>query len=190
MKRTCKSYETGGVQVSARSEVIYFNLEQKEYVQGWRQRWFYIRDQAAAGQQFGFATFDPSARVKRTRAWRHELSDAERAEVEPMYQRVIELKRTAGQEVSGPHLIALFIRRCVQPLQHRSSPMWRFTGADDPTRVLHEDISGLELETRVYRLTRFSQSDWNRELLECPVRPFSLEFLPAEVSGVVQSCTY
>ena len=128
--------------------------------------------------------------VKRTRAWRHELSDAERAEVEPMYRRVVELKKTAGQEVSGLHLIALFIKRCVQPLQHRSSPMWRFAGADDPTRVLHEDFSSIELETRVHRVTRLSQKDVGQHLLECPVRPFSLDFLPAEVSGTGCLCCY
>ena len=99
-----------------KNDVVYFNLEQKDSVQGWRKKWFYIKDQTAIGQQFGLTPFDPLARVKRTRAWRHELSDAEHAEVEPMYRRVVELKRTAGQEVSGLHLIALFVKRCVQPL--------------------------------------------------------------------------
>ena len=182
VKRSCKSYQTGGVQVSVKSNVTYFNLEQRESVQGWRSKWFYIRDQPILGQQFGLTPFDPAARVKRTRAWRHELTDAERAEVAPLYLRVEELKKTAGREVSGLHLMALFIKRCVQPLQHRGSPMWRFSGVDDPTRVRREDVSSAEFESRVHRLTRLSQNDWDRELLKCPVRPFSLEFLPAEVS--------
>ena len=86
MKRTYMFYETGGVQVSVKNEVVYFNLEQKDSVQGWRLKWFYIKDQTAIGQQFGLAPFDPAARAKRTRAWRHELTDAELAEVGPMYR--------------------------------------------------------------------------------------------------------
>ena len=34
MKRTCKFYETGGVQVSVKNEVTVFNLEKKDSVQG------------------------------------------------------------------------------------------------------------------------------------------------------------
>ena len=188
VKRSCKSYQTGGVQVSVKSNVTYFNLEQRESVQGWRSKWFYIKDQPVVGQQFGLTPFDPSAQVKRTRAWRHELTDAERAVVAPLYLRVEELKKTAGREVSGLHLMALFSKRCVQPLQQRSSPMWRFSGVDDPTRVLREDSSSVKFESRVHRLTRFSKEDWNRELLACPVRPFSLDSPPAEVSGNSESC--
>ena len=139
---------------------------------------------------FVLAPFDPAARAKRTHAWRHELTDAELAEVDPMYRRVVELKRTAGQEVSGLHLIALFVKRCMQPLQHRSSLMLHFAGEDDPTRVLHEAFSSIELETRVQRLTKVSQRDLSHQLLECPVRPFSLDFLLAEVSGVDYPCLY
>jgi hypothetical protein len=181
VKRCCERYQTGGVQFSVKSDVVYFDLQQKESVAGWRTRWFYIKDEAVTGQQFGLPPFDLTAVVKRTRAWRHELSERELAEVEPMYNRVIELKRAAGREVTGLHLITLFIRRCVQPLQHRSSPMWRFSGGEDPTRVRQEDYSTSELETRVQRLTKIAQKDWKRQLLECPVRPFELGCLPGEV---------
>ena len=96
MKRTCKFYDTGGVQVSVKNEVTSFNLEKKDSVQGCRKKWFYLKDQTTIGQQYGLAPFDPVARAKRTRAWKHELTDAELAEVGPLYRRVVELKRTPG----------------------------------------------------------------------------------------------
>ena len=68
--------------------------------------------------------------------------------------------------------------------------MLRFAGEDDPTRVLQEAFSSIELETRVQRLTKVGQKDLGHHLLECPVRPFSLDFPPVEVSGVVCSCLY
>ena len=151
----------------------YFNLEKQDSVQGWRKKWFYIKDQAVTGQQYGLAPFDPAARAKKSRAWRHELTAAEEADVAPLYRRVVELRRTAGLEVSGLQLIALFVKRCIQPIQFRPHPMWRFEGAQDPTRVLHEEFSSIELESRVHRITKLGQKD--KCLLECPVRPFAAD---------------
>ena len=90
-----------------------------------------------------------------------------------MYHRVVELRRTPGLEVSGLQLIAIFVKRCVQPIQFRAHPMWRFEGVDDPTRVLHEQFSSIELESRVQRITKIGQKD--QCLLECPVRPFAAD---------------
>ena len=38
VKRTCKWYETGGVGISVKNEVDYFNLEKQDSVQGWRKK--------------------------------------------------------------------------------------------------------------------------------------------------------
>ena len=103
----------------------------------------------------------------------------------PLYRRVVELKRTAGQEVSGLHLIAIYVRRCVQPLQFRASPMWRYAGDDDPTRVLHESFSSIELEARVQRVMKIGQKD--RCSLEWHVRPFLLENPTAEVGYALRT---
>ena len=86
-------------------------------VQGWRKKGFYIQDQPIISQQVGLPPFDPTARVKKSRAWKNAVSDAEAAEVEALYRWVLELKTTLQREVSGLHLIATFVKRCIQPLQ-------------------------------------------------------------------------
>ena len=67
--------------------------------------------------------------------------------------------------------------------------MWRYAGDDDLARVLHENFSSIELEARVQRVTKIGQKDLGQCLLECPVRPFSLDFPPAEVSRFC-ACLY
>jgi hypothetical protein len=49
----------GGAVVSVRSELHYLEFNMAAIVQGWRQKWFYIKDQKAAdSDQYGLAPFD------------------------------------------------------------------------------------------------------------------------------------
>jgi hypothetical protein len=43
------SFITGGVGFVVRKEVNYFNFPMRESVQGWRLKWFYLRDPSTAG---------------------------------------------------------------------------------------------------------------------------------------------
>jgi hypothetical protein len=48
VKRHCGNngpYVVGGVGFAFRKEVKYFNFTMNESVQGWRQKWFYLKDQ-------------------------------------------------------------------------------------------------------------------------------------------------
>ena len=117
VKRTCKTYAQGGINIQAKGEVSYFNLEKMDSVQGWRKKCFYIQDQPIVDQQLGLPPFDLTARVKKGHAWKNAVDDAEAAEVKALYQRVLDLKTTPRREVSGLHLIATFVKRCIQPLQ-------------------------------------------------------------------------
>ena len=94
IKRSNKWYAIGGITISIDPEADYFDIEMPDSVQGWRKKWFYIKDQAAIGQPFSLAPFDLAARARKCRAWKHELTDEEAAEVEPLYRRVGELRRT------------------------------------------------------------------------------------------------
>jgi hypothetical protein len=54
-----KNPELGGAVVSVRSELHYLEFNMAAIVQGWRQKWFYIKDQKAAdSNQYGLAPFD------------------------------------------------------------------------------------------------------------------------------------
>jgi hypothetical protein len=81
---------------------------------------------------------------------------------------VRDLNLTAGQEVSGLHLITLFIRRRVQPLQARVRALWDYEGARDPCRTKAEDLSHEEVEMHLRSLTKLTDEVGG----ECPVTPY------------------
>ena len=112
VKRSNAEYAAGGITISIKVKEAYFDLEKLDSVQGWRKKWFYVKDQTAPDQLYGLAPFDSVARAVRRSAWEHELSTSELEEVEPLVQRVAGLK----EELSGVQLIVVFVKRCVQPL--------------------------------------------------------------------------
>jgi hypothetical protein len=53
--------ELGGAIVSVRSESQYLEFKMAQSVQGWRQKWFYIKDQKFSdSDQYGLAPIDAS----------------------------------------------------------------------------------------------------------------------------------
>jgi hypothetical protein len=54
-----KNPELGRAVVSVRTESHYLEFNMTDSVQGWRKKWFYIKDQkTASSDQFGIAPFD------------------------------------------------------------------------------------------------------------------------------------
>jgi len=113
----------GSFGVSIRPDVDYFDIRMLESVQGWRKKWFYVRDETNAAQPHGLPPFEADAEVKKKRSWRHDLSATEAREADQLLAKVKALQETAGMEVTGIHLISTFIRRRVHPLQARIRPM-------------------------------------------------------------------
>ena len=58
----------------------------------------------------------------------------------------------------GTEFAALFVKRRIQPLQHRSHGMWLYTGASDKTRV-GNNLSDKELRDEIRRLTCLTAAD-------------------------------
>ena len=71
------AYRTGGFMIQSRPNVPYFNMKFCDSVQGWRRRWFYLKDRSRPGENFGVAPFNANASFSRRRSWRHEVSDEE-----------------------------------------------------------------------------------------------------------------
>ena len=92
MKRSCTEYIVGGITISIKAKETYFDLEKLDSVQGWRKKWFYVKDQTTIGQQYGLAPFDLVPRAARCAAWEQDLSPYEPEVVEPLSHRVVELK--------------------------------------------------------------------------------------------------
>jgi hypothetical protein len=62
--------ELGGAIVSMRSELHYLEFNMAASVQGWRQKWFYIKDQKAAdSDQYGLAPFDANKSLTKLTTW-------------------------------------------------------------------------------------------------------------------------
>ncbi|KAK1600849.1 hypothetical protein QYE76_018838 [Lolium multiflorum] len=66
-KRHCRNndpYIVGGVGFVIRKEAKYFNFSMRESVQGWRQKWFYLRDQQAPNHRFNLPKFSDVLEAK------------------------------------------------------------------------------------------------------------------------------
>jgi len=61
---------TGGFLIQSRPNVKYFDMKFCDSVQGWRRRWFYLKDSSVNGQQYGLAPFNPDAMISKRRSWR------------------------------------------------------------------------------------------------------------------------
>lgn len=152
------SFAVGSLSVQVRSDVEYFDLHMLESVQGWRKKWFYIRDEPGASQLYGLPEFAPDATVTKKKSWKHRLPATEEVEANRLLAQVMALT-TPGKEVTGIHLISTFIRQRIQLLQARVQAMWGYEGPLDPTRTRKEDLSNDELESRVRAITTLKIDD-------------------------------
>ena len=96
----------GGVGFAVRPGIKFFRLPLRESVQGWRERWFYIKDQKTPDQLYGLQEFVdvPEATPKKT--WRNILAAEEKEEAERLYAKVLEIKNFGGQEMLGTEIAA------------------------------------------------------------------------------------
>jgi hypothetical protein len=80
-------------------------------------------------------------------------------------------------DVSGTQLMAFFLQRRVQPLQHRLSKLWSFSGLGDSSRVSDDLLEKKDLDKRVRALTTLTK---DHEIVDLAARYFDSEHsLPA-----------
>jgi hypothetical protein len=127
-------------------------------VQGWRTKWFYIKDRKSSPEdEFGLPPFDASQEVKKLTSWDKLPLDAEAQEILPLLSRIKALKGGQGGALSGMQLMAFFIQRRVQPLQHRLTKLWNYSSLEDPTRISEDLISKEDVDKRVWNLTKLTK---------------------------------
>jgi hypothetical protein len=155
-----KNPELGGAVVSVRAEAHYLEFSMAASVQGWRKKWFYIKDQkTASSDQFGIAPFDSNKSLKKLALWDSPPTEAEIEDLKPLLSRIQSLKSTAGGSLTGMQLMDFFLRRRVQPLQARASKLWSYSGSEDPSRVSKEDLDKKGLDKRVRALTTLTKEN-------------------------------
>jgi hypothetical protein len=141
-----------------RPEAQYLEFSMVASVQGWRTKWFYIKDRKASPEdQYGLAPFDTSREVKKLASWDALPSDAEVQQVLPLLSRIQALKGGKGGALSGIQLMAFFVQRRVQPLRHRLTNLWNYSGLEDPTRVSEDLMKKEDVDKRVRSLTKLTK---------------------------------
>jgi hypothetical protein len=163
-----KKPELGRAVISIRAESQYLEFSMAASVQGWRKKWFYIKDQkVSSSDQYGIAPFDASKEVKKLTSWDSPPTEAEIEEIKPLLARIQELKSGRGGALSGTQLMAFFLQRRVQPLQHRLSKLWTFSGLGDSSRVSEDLMEKKGLDKRVRALTTLTKDHEVAELAAC-----------------------
>ncbi|KAK1611426.1 hypothetical protein QYE76_035099 [Lolium multiflorum] len=94
------AYNVGGVVICVRPYVKYFDVQFPDFVQGWRKRWLYIREEDVDSQEYNVAPFDGSEKILRRRSWDTEATDEEKTSTEALMKRIHELQNTRGKELS------------------------------------------------------------------------------------------
>jgi hypothetical protein len=144
-----KKPELGEAVVSVRPKAQYLEFSMAASVQGWRTKWFYIKDRKASPEdQYGLPPFDASQEVKKLSSWDALPLDAEVEQILPLLCRIKTLKGGQGGALSGIQLMAFFMQRRVQPLQHRLTKLWSFAGLDDPSHVSKDLIEKKDVNKR------------------------------------------
>jgi hypothetical protein len=150
--------ELGGAVISVRAEAQYLEFSMSALVQGWRTKWFYIKDRKASSEdEYGLAPFDASKELKKLASWDSPPIDAEMKEITPLLDRIQALKGGRGGALSGIQLMAFFVQRRVQPLQHCLSKLWSYSGLVDSSRVSRNLIEKQHVDKRVRNFTKLSK---------------------------------
>jgi hypothetical protein len=150
----------GGAVVSVCNEAHYLEFSMAASVQGWQKKWFYIKDRKiASSDQYGVAPFDANQRLQKLASWDSPPTEAEMDEIKPLLARIQSLKDSSGGALSGTQLMAFFLQRRIQPLQHRVAKLWSYSGLEDSSRVSAEDIDKKDLDKQVRALTTLTKDD-------------------------------
>jgi hypothetical protein len=174
------SFVTGGVGFAVRKEVNYFNFPMRESVQGWRLKWFYIKDSSAA--EMRLPNFVDVLEAVPKRSQKNILSPKEKPVVDRLFEKILRIKETDGQTMMGTEIAAIFLKRRIRPVMSRAHPMWLYSGPKDETRVNVAEFSEKELLDVVRRLTHFGQED--SIPLMSPHTPFDADHPPSEVTSL------
>jgi hypothetical protein len=133
--------------VSVRAEAHYLEFNMAASVQGWRKKWFYIRDQkTSSSDYYGIAPFDANKELTKLSSWDSPPTEVETKDIKPLLARIQSLKSATGGALSGMQLMAFFLQRRVQPLQHHVSKLWSYSVLDNFSRVSKEDLDKKDLD--------------------------------------------
>jgi hypothetical protein len=107
-----KNPRLGRAVVSLRAEAHYLEFSMAASVQGWRKKWFYIKDQkTASSDQFGIAPFDANTSLMKLTSWDSPPMEVEVEGINPLLTRIQSLKSATRGTLTGTQLMAFFLQR-------------------------------------------------------------------------------
>ncbi|KAK1627882.1 hypothetical protein QYE76_002197 [Lolium multiflorum] len=118
----------GGVGFVVRKEVDYLDYPMKESVQGWRNKWFYLRDPSVSGRCSNLPPFEDKLIAKPKKSWQNTLSPDEKLTADRLFDQIVTLKNTGGLTMCGTEVVSVFLQRRVQPLMSRPHQLWLYSG--------------------------------------------------------------
>jgi hypothetical protein len=80
-------------------------------------------------------------------------------DVKPLLARIQALKSDDSGALFESQLMAFFLQHRVQPLQHRLSKLWLFSGLGDSSRISDDLLEKKDLDKRVRALTILTKED-------------------------------
>jgi hypothetical protein len=106
-----KKPELGRAVVSVHAKVHYLEFTMATSVQGWKKKWFYIKDQKNfSSDQYGIALFDANKDLKKLSSWDSPPTEAEMEDIKPLLTRIQALKSASGGALSGTQLMSFFLQ--------------------------------------------------------------------------------
>jgi hypothetical protein len=150
----------GRAVVSVRAEAHYLEFSMAAPIQGWKKKWFYIKDQkTSSSDKFGIARFDATKNLMKLTSWDSPPTEAKIEDITPLLSRIQSLKSAVGGALTGTQLMTFFLQRRIQPLQSSVSRLWSYSGLEDPSRVSKEDLEKKGLDKRVRALTTLTKEN-------------------------------
>jgi hypothetical protein len=129
-------------------------------VHGWKKKWFYIKDQKASPSDLcDIAPLDATKNLEKLASWNSPPTEAEMEDVKPLLACIQALKSDDGDALSGTQLMAFFLQHRVQPLQHRPSKLWSFSGLGDSFGLSDDLLEKKDRDKRVRALTILMKGD-------------------------------
>jgi hypothetical protein len=78
-------------------------------------------------------------------------------DIKPLLARIQTLKSGIGGALSGTQLMSFFLQWRVQPLKHRVSKFWAYSGLKDSSGLSEEEMEQKGLDKRVRALTTLTK---------------------------------
>ena len=180
-------YSVGSISFSIKGNSGFIENSGQDSVQGWREKWFYIKDMPLGDQEYNLEPFidnKPGA----LDTWQNKLTRSAKAKVKKLLPRVLEAVRVLESPYGFTRLVSVFTGRRLQPLQSCPTAMWEYTGDVDESRYGREDLPnvGDQNGTEVAVRGVIKGSKTRKLPSECPVDPFSAGLpLPEVISAVL-----